>query len=120
MSLLEQERYKALEQSSQEEIDELAAQVTDSLERIAQLEGQLADARKKGGAGAGGGAGGRGGVDLVKEENERIVMQLVAKQMELAQLSETEMMLRRDLSRAQAENLKLSAKLRELEAKPRR
>lgn len=119
MSLLEQERYKALEQSSQEEIDELAAQVTDSLERIAQLEGQLADARKKGGAGAGGG-GGRGGVDPVKEENERIVMQLVAKQMELAQLSETEMMLRRDLSRAQAENLKLAAKLRELEAKPRR
>jgi hypothetical protein len=117
--MVEQERYKALEESSQEEIDELAVQLTDAQEKIAQMEGQLAEAPKKVGGAGGGGGGGRGGDQNpnLKEEN---VMQLVTKQMELAQLSETEMMLRRDLSRAKEVNVKLAAKLTELEAKARR
>ena len=118
--MVEQERYKALEESSQEEIDELAVQLTEAQERIATLEGQVAEVQqRRGGAGLGGG-GGRSADAQLKEENVRFVMQLVAKQMELAQLSESETMLKRDLSRAKEVNVKLAAKLTELEAKARR
>ena len=80
------EKYKQLERSSGEEADSLAAQLQDAQDEVERL-------RRSGGSG-----GARGGAGLapaqlreleeLRRENEAVVQQLVAKQMELAELHE--------------------------------
>lgn len=53
---------------------------------------------------------------MLKRENETFVHQLVHKQLELAELSEESVVMKRDLARAKETNLKLAQKLTTLEA----
>lgn len=81
------ERYKQLEAAAGDEADDLAAQLADAQ---AELE-QLRRARPNGtGVQGARGVGGANSTEItsLKEENERLVGQLVSKQMEFAMLSE--------------------------------
>ncbi|GLC41964.1 hypothetical protein PLESTM_001271200 [Pleodorina starrii] len=120
------ERYKMLEESSQEELDELQDQLTEAQSQVAnlqrqikQLQSQLTQSRSAGAA-AGGTAGMSSGnmeeLRNLRSENERLVQQLVAKKMELAELSESEITLRRELARLHEVNMKLAQKATTLEA----
>jgi len=108
------ERYKQLEIAAGEEADDLAAQLADAQAEVEQL-------RRAGAAPAAAAARGAGGASAselasLREENERLVQQLVSKQMEFAMLSEEQAMLKRDLYRAKEVNMKLAAKMTKLEA----
>ncbi|GIL59068.1 hypothetical protein Vafri_14027 [Volvox africanus] len=114
------ERYKMLEESSQEELDELQDQLTEALSQVGdlqrqvkQLQSQLAQTRS---AGAVGGADNLEELRNLRSENERLVQQLVSKTMELAELSESEITIKRELARLQEVNRKLAQKATTLEA----
>mgnify|MGYP001807127140 CR=1 FL=1 len=55
-------------------------------------------------------------VRRLRQENEQVVSQLVAKTMELAQQSENEITLKRELARLREVNMKLADKATSLEA----
>ncbi|GIL91295.1 hypothetical protein Vretimale_9986 [Volvox reticuliferus] len=114
------ERYKMLEDSSQEELDELQDQLTEALSQVGdlqrqvkQLQTQVAQTRS---AGAAGGAANVEELRNLRSENERLVQQLVSKTMELAELSESEITIKRELARLQEVNRKLAQKATTLEA----
>ncbi|GAX78579.1 hypothetical protein CEUSTIGMA_g6018.t1 [Chlamydomonas eustigma] len=109
------ERYKMLEETSQEEIDELADQLQEAQDHIKELEAEVSALQKQSSSGRSRGGNSRE-LEEVREERDRLVNQLVAKQMELAQMSEDEAMLKRELTRAKEVNLKLAAKMTKLEA----
>lgn len=115
------ERYKQLEAAAGEEADDLAAQLADATAELESLKKAAAAAGPSGGVVAGAGLGrasGTVGKELaqLREENETLVSQLVAKQMEFAQLSEEQAMLKRELYRAKEVNMKLASKMTKLEA----
>ncbi|GLI62410.1 hypothetical protein VaNZ11_005030 [Volvox africanus] len=114
------ERYKMLEESSQEELDELQDQLTEALSQVGDLQRQVkqlqSQAAQTRSAGAAGGAANVEELRNLRSENERLVQQLVSKTMELAELSESEITIKRELMRLQEVNRKLAQKATTLEA----
>ncbi|KXZ54204.1 hypothetical protein GPECTOR_5g298 [Gonium pectorale] len=116
------ERYKMLEESSQEELDELQDQLTEAqshaadLQRqVKQLQTQLAQNRSAAMSTGTSGASAEE-VRTLRAENEKLVQQLVAKTMELAEQNEAEITLKRELARLREVNMKLAQKATTLEA----
>ncbi|MEW5296787.1 MAG: hypothetical protein WDW36_000041 [Sanguina aurantia] len=132
------DRYKALQESNGEYVDELQEQI-DALHAAAdQMQAQLKAAESRaeeGGSRRGtraassssssaaapsltlnGHAVSQADLEELVRENDAFVAQLVANKMELALASEAEVQIRRDLYKAKDVNMKLAAKLTSLEA----
>ncbi|GFR47585.1 hypothetical protein Agub_g9317 [Astrephomene gubernaculifera] len=113
------ERYKMLEESSQEEIDELTDQQTEAQSKAADLQRQVKQLQTQLSQNRNAGSNTAANAEELRNlrsENERLVQQLVSKTMELAELSESEITLKRELARLREVNMKLAQKATTLEA----
>lgn len=113
------EKYKVLEESSQDELDDLSDQLAAAQAQVSDLQRhvkQLQSTQNTVGARAAGPAASTEELASLRAENERVVSQLVATTMELAEVAEAEITLRRDLARAKEVNMKLAQKMTTLEA----
>ncbi|MEW5316184.1 MAG: hypothetical protein WDW38_007570 [Sanguina aurantia] len=124
------DRYKALQESNGEYVDELQEQI-DALQVAAdQMQAQLKSAESRADDGGGSRRGTRASssaaapsltlnghavsqadLEELVRENDAFVAQLVANKMELALASEAEVQIKRDLYKAKDVNMKLAAKL---------